>query len=86
MYGNSYIRHSDAATPYFEHSENSGQRTACQRLVIQTYSAVTGMTGLPKLVCGSQRIPGEQRQVGPCWTILKKKSRKRCDIKERQCK
>lgn len=36
-----------------------------------TYSAVTGVTGLSELMCGRQRIPGKQRQVGPCRAILR---------------
>lgn len=43
--------------------------------VKHTYSAVTGMTGLPKLMCGSQRIPGEQGQVGSGWTILTRREK-----------
>lgn len=42
-----------------------------KRKLEPTYSTVTGMTGLPELVCGCQRIPGEQGEVGSRWTILK---------------
>lgn len=38
-----------------------------------TYSTVAGVTSLSKFVWGRQRIPGQQRQVGSRWTILKEK-------------
>lgn len=48
-----------------------------------TYSAVAGVTRLSELMWGRQRIPGQQRQVGSRWTILREKE---INVKFRQNK
>lgn len=57
------------------------KRRLCKQRLEPTYSAVTGVTGLSKLMCGSQRVPGEQSQVGSCWTVLSKTGTQRSDVK-----